>query len=707
TVIDPPGTSTTQCINTHGKNFGGTSADSIDTAGDVAGHYLDTTCAQHGFLFTNAGGAYTSLDAAGADSSACSSTAGMEETFCGTGLLAVLTDSLGDIIGGYVDTDGIIHGFVRPIESGVITGLTDPNAGTSGSITGTMATGISSSAGGITIAGTYADSAGELHGFIYSMALTGTTTTLTPAPAPNPSNYGESVTLTASVSSSGGTPPNGETVKFMSGSTSLGTATLTSGVASLTTTALPVGADSITAVYGGDSDFAGSTSTAVSETVNKASSTMTMTSSVNPSSFEQSVTFTATVLGHYGGVATGSVTFSNGSTSLGTASLSGNSASLATTTLPVGADSITAVYSGDSNFTGSTATAVSQAVNQASTTTTLTSSLNPSASGASVTLTAVVSGKYGGTPTGSVSFSNGSTSLGSVSLTGGSAGLTTTTLPVGTDTITAVYGGDTNFTSSTSNSLSQVVVVPNPAPVIGSLSPAFTDAGGATFTLTVNGSGFVLGSTVYWGTTLLTTNYVSSTQLTASVTAADITSAGTSSITVQTPTPGGGTSNTWQFEVDSASGAATGPTFTSSTATVTAGTTASYPVTLPASVTSATVTCLNLPTGATCSYSAGTLTIATTSATPKGTYQITVVFTETVSGAATSWIVLPILLIPLVLLRRKLAARSVWVTACLGLALLAGASVACVGCGGGGSSSPPPPQTHQVSSSGMVSLIVQ
>ncbi len=706
TVIDPPGASTTQCINSHGKNFGGANADSIDTAGDIAGSYLDTSCAQHGFVRT-ASGTYTSLDAAGADTSPCSSSAGVGETLCGTGLLAVLIDSVGDITGGYADTNGILHGFVRPVGTGTITGFSDPNAGTTGTISGTMGTGISSSASGTTIAGAYADTNSVLHGFIYTLALTATTTTLTPVPTPNPSVFGEPVTLTASVSSIGGTPPNGETVTFKSGTTSLGTAQLSSGVASLTTTALPVGTDSITAVYGGDSDFAGSTSAAVSQTVGKASSTTALTSSLNPSSFGQSVTFTATVSGQFGGTATGSVTFSNGSTSLGIVSLSGGSAILTTSALPVGADSITAVYSGDSDFAGSTSAAVSQTVSKATSTTALTSSLNPSASGASVTLTAAVSGQFGGTATGSVTFSNGSTSLGTVSLTGGSAGLTTTTLPVGTDSITGVYSGDSNFTGSTSNTLSQVVVLPNPVPAIGSLSPAFTDAGGATFTLTVNGSGFVSGSKIYWGTTALTTTYVSSSQLTASVTAADIASVGTSSITVQTSTPGGGTSNSWQFQVDSASGTSTAPTFTSTSATVTAGSPASYSVTLPSGVTSATATCLNLPTGATCSYSSGTVTIATTSATPKGTYQITIVFTETVSGAATSWILLPILLLPLVFLRRKLAARGVWVTACIGLALLVGMAASSAGCGGGGSSSTPPPQTHQATSSGTVSLTVQ
>jgi N-acetylneuraminic acid mutarotase len=245
----------------------------------------------------------------------------------------------------------------------------------------------------------------------------------------------------------------------------------------------------------------------------------------------------------------------------------------------------------------------------------------------------------------------------------------------------------------------------NPVPVISSISPATASAGGTAFTLTVNGLEFTANSTIYWGTNVLTTTYVNATQLTAQVTADEIATAGITSITVQTPTPGGGTSSIFQFEIDTASGTTTGTIFSSTTATVASGSPAAYPATLPSSMSSPTVTCLNLPPGATCSYSAttNTVTITTSPTTPAGTYLVTVVFGETVSGAA-SWILLPILLLPLVLLRRKLAARGVWVTACLGIVLLAAAAYTS-GCGGG-SSSPPPPQTHQVTSSGVVTLTI-
>ena len=188
-------------------------------------------------------------------------------------LIGNAVNASGEIVGIFTDGNYVFHGYLRGA-NGSITTINGLAAGTTEE-QGTGALAINAS--GI-IAGTYADSNSMLHGFIYdSSVLTATTTTLTPVPTPNPSVYQEPVTLTASVTSSGGTPANGENVTFMSGTTSLGAAQLTSGTASLTTTDLRVGTDSITAVYGGDSDFAGSTSTAVSQTVNKASSSTTLT----------------------------------------------------------------------------------------------------------------------------------------------------------------------------------------------------------------------------------------------------------------------------------------------------------------------------------------------------------------------------------------------------------------------------------------------
>jgi len=281
---------------------------------------------------------------------------------------------------------------------------------------------------------------------------------------------------------------------------------------------------------------------------------------------------------------------------------------------------------------------------------------------------------------------------------------------VGNDTLAVVFTptDTTDYTTATASVTLLVNLPSNPAPVIGSISPAFTDAGATAFPITITGTGFASSSTAYWGTTALSTQYVSATQLTAQITASEVASAGIAAVTVQSPAPGGGTSGALQFEIDSTgSGSGTAPTFSSLTASVAPGSTATYPVTLPSSATNVSVSCLNLPGGATCTYSATTktVTISTTAASPSGTYQITVIFTETLPGTATAQVLLPILLLPLLLVRRKMAQRGIWFTACLALVLLAG--MACsTGCGGGGTQSTTP-ATHQVTSSGTVSLTIQ
>ena len=90
------------------------------------------------------------------------------------------------------------------------------------------------------------------------------------------------------------------------------------------------------------------------------------------------------------------------------------------------------------------------------TTTALTSSLNPSTVGQSVTFTASVSGA-GGPPTGTVTFKEGATILGTGTLSSGTATFSTASLGVGTHPITAVYSGDATFAASTSNTVTQVV----------------------------------------------------------------------------------------------------------------------------------------------------------------------------------------------------------------------------------------------------------
>jgi Bacterial Ig-like domain (group 3)/FG-GAP-like repeat len=102
---------------------------------------------------------------------------------------------------------------------------------------------------------------------ISQVVLAASTTSLTSTP--NPSTSGESVVFTATVTSSIGAPPDGETIAFKRGTTVIGTGTLSGGSATFTTSTLPVGTIGITAAYAGDTSFAGSTSKLLKQVVGK------------------------------------------------------------------------------------------------------------------------------------------------------------------------------------------------------------------------------------------------------------------------------------------------------------------------------------------------------------------------------------------------------------------------------------------------------
>ncbi len=122
-------------------------------------------------------------------------------------------------------------------------------------------------------------------------------------------------------------------------------------------------------------------------------------------------------------------------------------------------------------------------------------------------------------------------------------------------TVTNPAGGGT--------SNAQTFTINNPAPTATSLSPTSATAGGAAFTLTINGTSFVSTSVVKFNGAAKTTTFVNATQLTAAITAADIATAGTATVIVTNPAPGGGTSGNLSFTINAASA----PTLTSLTPT--------------------------------------------------------------------------------------------------------------------------------------------
>jgi hypothetical protein len=262
--------------------------------------------------------------------------------------------------------------------------------------------------------------------------------------------------------------------------TGCGTTTVTSGnpgVATCTTSILPVGTDAITATYSGDSNHGGSTGTlSGGQVVNQASSATTVASNVNPSAYGQAVSFTANVaaVAPGTGAATGTVQFNVDGSAFGSpvTLVSGSATSGSISTLTVGTHTVTAVYSGNTNLLGSTGTlSGGQVVGSATAGAVVTSDLNPSTFGQSVTLTATISGQYGMVKgqakpkvvTGSVTWS-ANTGCGTTTVTSGNPGVaacTTSSLAVGTDAITATYSGDSNHSGSTGTlSGGQVVNAP-------------------------------------------------------------------------------------------------------------------------------------------------------------------------------------------------------------------------------------------------------
>jgi hypothetical protein len=172
-----------------------------------------------------------------------------------------------------------------------------------------------------------------------------------------------------------------------------------------------------------------------------------LASSINPSEFDEATSLSATVTRatKSDGAPTGSVNFYSDGSLLSKASLTGDTAVLNVASLTPGTHTLTAVYSGDSNFPTAHG-ALIQTVAKAPTSVLVASSVNPVVPTALVTFTASVVPATSGTPTGSVTFLDGATPLGSAPVNGsGQAILTTSSLTLGSNTITAQYSGDVDY----------------------------------------------------------------------------------------------------------------------------------------------------------------------------------------------------------------------------------------------------------------------
>ncbi len=307
----------------------------------------------------------------------------------------------------------------------------------------------------------------------------------------NPSVYGQIVMFTATV-------PSGATgtIQFRNGAVNLGApVTIAAGVAAIATTTLTPGTHSIIAVYSGDASHLEAPSDVLAQLVTPAILTVTANSSTR--TFNQpNAPLDYTITGFVGSdTPVSAVT--------GTPTL----LTTATETSPVGtypiviglgslaASNYTFVFvNGSLTVTRATPGAGGIAA------ITLTSSINPSSRGESVTFIATVPAHA----TGQVTFMDGSAVLGTATIFGQTASFSASQLAISTHPITAVYGGDTNFNGATSAVLSQVVNITTLKVIANNIQRVFGQPNPA-FTTTI--TGFVAGDTdaVVMGTPSLTT----------------------------------------------------------------------------------------------------------------------------------------------------------------------------------------------------------
>jgi photosystem II stability/assembly factor-like uncharacterized protein len=382
---------------------------------------------------------------------------------------------------------------------------------------------------------------------------------LTISTDPTAQTAGLSVTYSATVASALGTPTG--TVAFTTGTTTLCTATLSSGSGSCSAANAPAGSDTITGTYSGDLTFQTATASA-SLHVGEPTST-TASASPTTTTYHSAVTFAASVSGS-GGTPSGTVSFSTAGVVLCSATLDGNGQGTCNADgAPTGSDTIDVSYAGDSAFLPSTAT-TTLGVQPAPTTTTV---VSPPPPASAVTHSSPVSYQAtvvstAGAPTGSVTFvadtGHGSTSLCTAPVTSGKAACTSSAAPIGLDDINASYLADGNFAPSRDTVRLEVdatsTTTLNASPSSVNLGSSVTydasvtteegagsgsvsvDAGAihlCTITLGVDGTGLCAATNAPAGTDTITASF----QGTTSSGDFAATSSGTTTLLVSVPAP--------------------------------------------------------------------------------------------------------------------------------------------------------------------------
>ena len=291
--------------------------------------------------------------------------------------------------------------------------------------------------------------------------------------------YQTSVTLTAAVAPASATG----TVTFYNGGTNIGSAPVSGGTASLTTSFAAGGTATLHAVYSGDYNYLSSTSNSIAMNVSGPLVTATVLKvSTTATAIGNSVTLTAIITP---ATATGTVTFYNGSAVIGTANVSAGIATLNTSFSVSGNILLKAAFAANASWEASTSNQFPLFVS-GSTSSTVALQATPSSViiGYSATLTATVSPAAA---SGTVTFHQGNSTLGVATLAGGTATFTNTFLSAGPQTLTAVYSGDTTYLSSTSSPIILNVSNPGSQPTATTLTLSeYSGFAGDTVTLTVN-----------------------------------------------------------------------------------------------------------------------------------------------------------------------------------------------------------------------------
>jgi Bacterial Ig-like domain (group 3) len=304
-------------------------------------------------------------------------------------------------------------------------------------------------------------------------------TTTSVSATPNPSVVGQAVTVSVVVNPVFSGTPSG-TVGVSDGAGASCSITLISGKGSCPLTPTSAGSRNITATYGGDANFNGS-SAAAPQVISKASTVIIVGSSPNPSVVGQPVAVSVSLSATFALLPTGTVSVSDQSGASCLIALVAGAGQCALSPTKAGSDIITASYAGDGNF-NSASGASSQQVAKGNTTTTVTSAPNPATLNQPITVSFTVAANSPavGSPTGTVTVTDTTGASCSGTLTSGKGSCSLTPKAVGSDTVTATYAGDTNFNTS-AGTLSQALVLYKFNGFFTPLGPAGTYSGAFNF----------------------------------------------------------------------------------------------------------------------------------------------------------------------------------------------------------------------------------